>query len=131
MFTVIAPPLDEKKLAEVGKEVLEAAQRLGFQLHAEGFARAWLEGTLVLAERDDETKEIVGMCVMACGHRWLADDEAGNIMLLKGRNEEGLIDFAINIASARGAGKLYVERGEPVPQDDGTLHRCVVEYQLR
>ena len=102
-FSVIAPPGDEQKLRDVGLEIVQAGKRLGFTMNPEGFLMAWVgESMRVLVDRD-EKGEIVGILMLACGQRWLHNDFTASVLGVQGRDEDGLIDYAKNIAAAIGA----------------------------
>lgn len=132
MFSVVAPSGDEQKLAEQGQELLKAAAALGFNLHAEGFLYAWVDGVRVIVDRDEEDNgTIVGMLLMACGARWIEDDFTASVLGAMGRDEHGLVEYARNIAAALGATSLFVESGLSKQQEDGSIHRTVIEYKVQ
>lgn len=127
-FTVIQPPADETKFAEVGRELFEAAGKLGIKLNFEGFLMAWVNGTRALVERAP-TGEIVGLALMSVGHRWVPEGFTATILAMEG-NVETMLEFAKTIATALGASSLFYEAAEVVDQDSQQLH-TIVEMRLQ
>lgn len=130
-FVVIQPPADETKLAEVGKEVYEAAVKLGLNVDVEGFIQSWVTGLRVLAERDEEGV-ICGICLMALGKRWTRQDYTASVLELRGRDHSEMLEFAKQIAAALGAISLYHETSDPfLTAVDGRVERTVTEFILQ
>ena len=127
-FTVIQPPADETKFAEVGRELFEAAGKLGIKLNFEGFLMAWVNGTRALVERAP-TGEIVGLALMSVGHRWVPEGFTATILAMEG-NVETMLEFAKTIATALGASSLFYEAAEVVDQGGQQLH-TIVEMRLQ
>ncbi len=126
-FTVIQPPADETKFAEVGRELFEAATRLGIKLNFEGFLMAWVNGTRALIERD-ASGTIVSVALMSVGHRWVPDDFTASILASEG-NTKTMLEFAKTIATALGAAVLFFE--VEAQERDGYSEHTVIEWQLR
>ena len=134
-FSVVAPPGDEKKLAEAGQELLVAGAELGFNLEPEGFLYAWVgdgtrPGIRVLVDRNADGK-IVGMLLMSCGQRWLHNDFTAHVLAVHGANRDGLVEYARNIAAALGAVALFVEDPAPVHGSNGDAKWTVYEHRLQ
>ena len=130
-FSVIAPPGDEQKLRDVGLEIVQAGKRLGFTMNPEGFLMAWVgESMRVLVDRD-EKGEIVGILLLACGQRWLHNDFTASVLGVQGRDEEGLIDYAKNIAAAIGAKMFFRELRITETLPDGTQRHTVLGTPLQ
>lgn len=128
-FNVIQPPADEKKLAEVGRELFEAAAKLGIKLDLQGFIFAWANGTRVLIERS-ASGEILSLALMTVGHRWTHDDFTATLLHFEG-NTAGLLEFAKTIANALGAKSLFYEKDKPSPGTDDMLLHTIVELRLQ
>jgi hypothetical protein len=128
-FTVIQPPADETKFAEVGRELFEAAARLGIKLHREGFLMAWVNGTRALIERD-ATGAIVSMALMSVGHRWFPDDFTATVLASEG-NTEAMLEFAKTIATALGAATLFYEAADIIVDHGSQLLHTIVELRLQ
>lgn len=130
-FVAIQPPADEARLAEVGKEIYEAANRMGLDMDIEGFIHAWLTGLRVLAERS-AGGAITGLCLMALGKKWTRQDYTASILELRGEDHDAMLEFAKQIASAMGATSLFHETSPPFPTPvDGKITRTVTEFILQ
>lgn len=130
-FQVVQPPADQSRLAEAGKEVFVAAQRVGLNLDAEGFLHAWITGVRVLVERD-QAGEIVTLCLMALGKRWTNQDFTASILELRGNDHDGMLEFAKQIAAAMGASSMFHQTTEPFPREvDGKIVHSVTQYILQ
>lgn len=127
-FTVIQPPADETKFAEVGRELFEAAGKLGVKLNFEGFLMAWVNGTRALVERDP-AGAIVSLALMTVGHRWVPEGFTATILAIEG-NVDTMLEFAKTIAAALGASALFYETGDVTEQGDRRLH-AIVELRLQ
>lgn len=127
-FLAVQPPADESKLAEVGKELYDAAHTLGIQLEIQGFLMAWLNGTRVLIERDADGK-IVSMALLACGQRWTHNDFKASLLAIAG-NIEPMLEFVKQICSALGATSLFYELEEPEDRGGQLIH-TVIEMRMQ
>lgn len=127
-FTVIQPPADETKFAEVGRELFDAAGKLGIKLNFEGFLMAWVNGTRALVERVP-AGEIVGLALMSVGHRWVPEGFTATILAMEG-NVDSMLEFAKTIAAALGASALFYEASEVIDQGNQQLH-TIVELRLQ
>jgi len=107
-FHVIQPPTEEARLAEVGKEIVAASLKFGAKLEIEAFLISWLNGTRVIAERNDQA-EIVGLTLVSVGKRWVQSDFAATVLFFNGSQE--LFDFTKQICSALGSSALFMETG--------------------
>lgn len=125
-YSVMAPPGDEVLLTEQGIEICKAAKELGLNLDAEGFLMAWVGASIRVIVQRDEQKAIVGVLLMACGKRWLFNDFTATVLEAKGTDVAGLVDYAINIAAALGATKMY----SPYPVA-GAAEHTVYEARLQ
>jgi hypothetical protein len=128
-FNVIQPPAEEQKLAEVGRELFEAAKKLGIKLDLQGFIFAWANGTRVLVERSP-AGEIVSLALMTVGHRWTHDDFTATLLHFEG-NTAGLLEFAKTIANALGAKTLFYEKDKPSTGAEGELLHTIIETRLQ
>ncbi len=115
-FSVIAPPGDEQKLRDVGLEIVQAGKRLGFTMNPEGFLMAWVGES---------------MRVLACGQRWLHNDFTASVLGVQGRDEDGLIEYAKNIAAAIGAKMFFRELRTTETLPDGTQRHTVLGTPLQ
>lgn len=114
-LSVIQPPGDEAKFAEVGKELYAAAKALGMNIDVEGFLHAWVSGLRVVIERDDDTKEITGMVLLQGGLQWNQNRHTASVMEIRGRNVDNLVEFTKQVASAMGAQSLFIEMEGWIP----------------
>lgn len=130
MFEVLTPPADETKFAELGKEILAAGAKLGMTLEPEGFLFSWTSGTRIVVERDNTSKEIIGMGIVSVGRRWIANDFSATILEFRGEKKQPLFDFIVQICKAQGATVLFFEPDAP-REIDGKLVHIVVEYPLQ
>lgn len=110
-FSVVPPPKDTDKFAEVGKQIVEAALSLGINLDTEGFLYTWLAGTRVLIQRDGD--KIVSMALMVSGRRWVSSDDKATVLAYAG-DKEGILGFSKTIAEAMGASALIYEETDPL-----------------
>lgn len=138
-FHVLAPPAEIKRLmdtgasmadavedagtqlAEVAKPVWSAAERLGFTLDVPGFLYAWLGGTRVMVEKDEQG-EIITMGFLAVGKKWTNSDDSATLLENKGANPEAMMEFAKQIASAVGARIMFYEFATHQREDGITEH---------
>lgn len=111
-FHVIAPPTDEAKFAEVAKEILEDAARLGMNLEPQGFLYAWATNTRVAVEKQDGV--VVSMAMLINGMQWTRNLETATVLEIRG-NIEPMLEFVKTLAIAMGARVLMVERPEVLP----------------
>lgn len=128
-LNVETPPKDEKAFTELGRDLLEAAIKLGLNVDPEGFLYAWAGGTRVLVDRDDESGEITSILLMAAGKRWLDSATKASVMLVAGDREK-MLKFAHTIAKGIGAVSIYVEEEEPIEKTDTFIRYGVVETPL-
>lgn len=115
-------------MAEVGKPIWTAAQKLGMSLDVPGFLYSWLSGTRVLVEKDDKDN-IVTLAFMTVGRKWTVDDSSATILELQGKSPEDMLEFAKQIAAALGARVLYHEDHINVREDE-VLEHIVLEYRI-
>lgn len=108
MIDIQQPPRNEEDLEAKAKEIVKAAHAMGIQIDPAGFLMSWASGTLVLVDRDDETKEIVGLAFMATGNRWTDSLNKASILRITG-DVDALLQFAKTAAKATGAESLYYE----------------------
>lgn len=145
-FHVIAPPSDIKvmidngktideavehagaNIAEIAKPVWLAAKKLGLTLDVPGFLYAWIGGTRVLVEKDDKG-EIATVAFMTVGRKWTANDNSATVLELAGRDPQGMLEFAKQIAAALGARVLYHEDHRN-QRPDGIVEHVVLEYRV-
>lgn len=126
-FSVIQPPKDEEAFAKVGKELYEAADKLGLQLDAEGFLFSWTSGTRVIVQRD-QADAIVSFALVTVGKRWVFRDFTASVLAIRG-NREPTIEFIKTVCNAMGATSIFIE--EEAPLEEGpTLRRYVVQEIL-
>lgn len=133
MFEVLTPPKDDTELARAGAEVLDAVKLIGIPVAYEGLLRAWIDGTRIIAQRDPQTKIIIGLAFVAAGRRWIRDDFSATILdlaVFEDGDRQPLIDFVVQIAKAQGATKLFYEPFEP-KMLNGYLTHYVVELPLQ
>lgn len=127
-FRVIQPPSDQTQFTEAGKRIYAAAQKLGIPLDAEGFLYSWVNGTRVIVEEQDG--EIKGLALLAMGRRWTHNDTASSVLVMESLgDEEGLLDFIKQIASAFGSHELFVQN-RIAQQVGNEKHYTIVGYQL-
>lgn len=107
-FLVLQPPTDEARLAELGRELVQAATALGAKLDTEPFLLSWLNGTRVIVERD-AAGAIVGLGLVTVGKRWVQSDFTATVLFFNG--SETLFGFVKQICSALGASSLFYETG--------------------
>lgn len=107
-FAVLQPPKDEAQFAELGKEIYQAAKKLGLNMDAEGFLLAWVGGTRVFVERAADG-QIVGLGLVALGKRWVQSDFTASALFFSGTDQ--LMDFILQICHALGATSLFKETG--------------------
>lgn len=129
-LSVIQPPADEAKFAEVGKELFAAGQKLGMSLEVEGFLRAWVSGMRVVIERDDNTKQIIGMVLLQGGMQWNKNRHTASVMEIRGQNIDNLVEFSKQVASAMGAQSLFIEMEGWVPALVQRVIESLTEYKL-
>lgn len=115
-FSVVQPPKEEQKFAETGKELYDAATRLGMNLDVEGFLYAWANSTRVVVQRDKEGV-IISMAMVSIGRRWVHADYTASLLAVKGNREE-TIEFVKTISNALGATHLFIEDPNPVGETD-------------
>jgi hypothetical protein len=107
-YHVVPPPKDEKLLAEVGKELVQAAFNLGANIQPEGFLFAWVGGTRAIVERDPAGK-IITLAMMQVGKRWVENDLTGTVLILEGANQDAMVEFLKSICAAMGASHMFVQ----------------------
>lgn len=130
MLEVLQPPEDEKELAEVGKQIVEAAFRLGgIKIEPQGLLFSWLSGTRIAVKRDDNDV-ITSIGFMAVGERWLPADHAASILLMLG-DRDVMLQFLTTIANAMGAQHLYYEEPEPLEVAGKTTRYVVRKIKLQ
>lgn len=128
-FKIIKVPREQQELADVGLEIVVAANDLGKPVDSDGFLRAWLSGTKVLAEVNDKGK-IIGLAFMVSGRRWFEDFDTATLLNIMGENKDGMMDFANSVASASGAYSLIYDTGEEEKLPDGTVRHYIHEVLL-
>lgn len=128
-FAVEQPPKADEQLAEKGKEIFEAAKRLGLDLDVQGFLMSWVGGTRVIVERDT-SGTIVSLAFLAVGKRWLHDDFTATVLDLRG-NREPMLCFIRTIANALGATALFTEEPEPLEQGENFIRYVVRRDDLQ
>lgn len=128
-FKIIKVPRDQEEISRVGLEIVVAANDLGKPVDSDGFLRAWLSGTKVLAEVDDKGK-IVGLAYMVSGRRWFEDFDTATLLNVVGENKEGMMEFAKSIATATGAYSLIYDTGDEQTLNDGTVRHYIDEIIL-
>lgn len=111
-FHVIAPPSDEAKFAEVAKQILEDAVRLGMVLEANGFLNAWSTNTRVVVEKQEGV--VVSMAMVASGMQWNQGRATATVLEIRG-NIEATLEFVKLMATAMGAGVLITEKRDFLP----------------
>lgn len=124
MFTVVQPPKDEGEFARVGKELFDAAGKLGLELDAEGFLFSWTAGTRVVVQRD-EANTVVSLALVTIGKRWLHKDFTATVLAIRGDREQTMAFIKI-VCNAMGATSLFVEE-EVALEETPTLRRYVVQ----
>lgn len=127
-FEVVSPPESDEQLAEQGKEIIEAADRMGLTLDVQGFLYAWVGGTRVVVHRDSEGK-IDTIAMMALGKRWLHNDTTASILDIRGKDTEGLIEFCKTLAKFAGAECIFIEQETKEVLDDReiyTVHKLIL-----
>ena len=127
-FTVLSPPATDDKVQEVGKRIIELAYKLERPIDVEGFLMAWIRGTRVIIETDNDGKD-VGIAFVAMGDRWLYMDRGVTVLFYKMQNEAGFIDFMKSMGAAIGARALILEAGPP-EKLDGEERSVVREIYL-
>lgn len=125
-FSVVQPPDDDTKLAEVGKELIAAGGRLGMTLETEGFLFAWLSGCRVFVER--QGTEIVSMALVSVGQKWTDGNHTASVLEIRG-NREGLLDFIKPVVTAIGVKELFVQDELSTPTTDHNVY-TVRGYRL-
>lgn len=127
-FRVIQPPSDQTQFTAEGKRLYEAAKALGIELDAEGFLYSWVEGVRVVVEEVDG--EIKGFIMLAAGKRWTHSDSTATILVMETiGDEEGLLEFVKQIASALGATELFKQE-KGFKQVGNEKHYTVVGHLL-
>lgn len=111
---LIAPKNDEQKLADMGKEIVEAANRLGSPVQVEGFIMAWLSQVKVVVERD-VTGKIVSLAFFTGGPRWIDAEVAVHILRNDG-NFELLMQTIMTVAKGMGAEYVYYQELNPIEE---------------
>lgn len=127
-FFVIQPSTNEQVMAERATEIGEAAARLGMNFDFEGFVRAWVAGTRVVVERNEEG-EIISLAFLVAAPRWLENDFPASVLDIKG-NREGMLEFIKQIAPAIGCDKLFVGEPEPQIKSPGVRVHTITEISL-
>lgn len=128
-FSVVQPPKDEAKFAEVGKELFEASSRLGMTIEVEGFLHAWVAGTRVVVDRDD-SGQITTLAMIAVGKRWVDNEHKATVLLWSGDREK-LIAFVRQIGGMMGLSSVLIEEPGSEEVAPGELQYRVTEYLLR
>lgn len=127
-FRVIQPPSDQTQFTAEGKRLYEAAKALGIELDAEGFLYSWVEGVRVVVEEVDG--EIKGFIMLAAGKRWTHSDSTATILVMETTgDEEGLLEFVKQIASALGATELFKQE-KGFKQVGNEKHYTIVGHLL-
>lgn len=127
-FRVIQPPSDQTQFTAEGKRLYEAAKALGIELDAEGFLYSWVEGVRVVVEEVDG--EIKGFIMLAAGKRWTHSDSTATILVMETiGDEEGLLEFVKQIASALGATELFKQE-KGFKQVGNEKHYTIVGHLL-
>ena len=127
-FRVIQPPSDQTQFTAEGKRWYEAAKALGIELDAEGFLYSWVEGVRVVVEEVDS--EIKGFIMLAAGKRWTHSDSTATILVMETiGDEEGLLEFVKQIASALGATELFKQE-KGFKQVGNEKHYTIVGHLL-
>jgi hypothetical protein len=107
-FHVIPPPKDEKLLAEVGKELVQAAFNLGVPIQPEGFLYAWVGGVRAVVERNAEGK-IITLAMMQVGKLWTENRLTGTVLILEGASREPMIEYLKSLCAMMGATEMFVQ----------------------
>lgn len=128
-FKIIKVPREQEEISRVGLEIVVAANDLGKPVDSDGFLRAWLSGTKVLAEHDDKGN-IIGLAYMVSGRRWFEDFDTATLLNVVGKNREGMMEFAKSIASASGAYSMIYDTGDEQKLPDGTVRHFIDEVIL-
>ena len=129
-YEVIQPPTSDDKVVEVGKEIIDAAIKLGRPVDVEGFLQAWYVGLRVIAERDDKGV-ITGLAFVNIGQRWLFLDNAALVVWHKCENEKAMLDYITMICNAMGVQCLYHDSEEPIEKTDRIEKYVVTKHILR
>lgn len=129
-FYVIQPPKEEAKLAEVGKEIVQACAKFGRKLDTQGFLFSWIGGTRVVVERDDSSNEITSIAMVATGKRWIADDTTASVLFIEG-DRAAMIEFIKTVCNALGASSLFIEETEPLETTPAFRRLVVQEIKLQ
>lgn len=126
---VMAPPGDEDAVAQMGADIVNGAKAIGLELDYKGFLMAWIgSGVRVIAAKEED--QIVGLLLLAVGQRWLHNDFSSSVLALHGEGKDALLDFAMNIARAMGADKIFYELPGSTP-GDGYVDRTMREVALQ
>lgn len=128
-FKIVKVPREQEELSRVGLEIVVAANDLGKPVDSDGFLRAWLSGTKVLAEFNDKGK-IIGLAFMVSGRRWFEDFDTATLLNIVGENKEGMMEFATSVATASGAYSMIYDTGEEQKLPDGTVRHFIHEVIL-
>ena len=127
----IAPPGSEEAVAEQGAELVRAGKALGLDLEYQGFLMAWIgTGVRVFVARGED-KAIEGMLLLAIGERWVSNDFSSSVLALAGEHQEELLGFAINVAKAIVATKLYYELPGAKENEQGITDHIMRELRLQ
>lgn len=129
---VISPPGDEKLLAEIGAALVNEAKDLGLNMDYEGFLMAWIgTGVRVIVARESDGS-VKGILLLAIGQRWLHNDFSSSVLAINGVYKEEMLEFAVNMAKAIGATKMYVELEESTNvKSNGDIERIMLEKRLQ
>lgn len=125
---IVPPKDDQKKLAEVGQEIVEAASYLGEPVGVEGFLAAWVSHVKVAVKRNDKGR-IEALAMFVGGPRWIDSKTAVHVLRIDGPRTE-LIEFIKTIAIGMNASALYVEERELVESTDEYLKYAITCYKL-
>lgn len=130
-YRILKVPKDQEEMADLGLQIVLAAERMGAKLNTQAFLNAWLTNTKVLAEvADDNVADIKALAFLVTGRRWYEHFDTATLILQVGENPDQMMEYVKAVASASGAHSLIYDTGERYSVDSTTDVLYIHEMKL-